>query len=65
MKLTLDPVTMEGNVSITVKDLKRILNKYSDDFVIQIEGGKEVCGISFYKAYNEDRFLSFKLEGDY
>lgn len=65
MKLILDPVTDDGNITIDVAELKRILNKYSDDFVIQIVGGKEICGLKFEGSDNENRFLNFRIEGEY
>ena len=65
MKLFIDPVTDDGNITIDVAELKRILNKYSDDFVIQIVGGKEICGLKLDGSDNENRFLNFKIEGDF
>ena len=65
MKLITDPVTDGGNITIDVAELKRILNKYSDDFVIQIVGGKEICGLKFDSSDNTNRFLNFRIEGDF
>ena len=65
MKLTLEPVTDDGNITISAGDLKRILSRYFDDFVIQIIGGNEICGISFQGVNTNDKFLNFKIEGDF